>query len=67
MNRKFQEGLSLLGDLATVIKTKKNAIWTNQNPVLLLNERPRTIARTKVTAEKFIQFSRLMVLFSLQL
>ena len=36
-----------LGDLACVIKLKKNAIQANQNPTLLLNKWPRTILRQK--------------------
>ena len=48
------------------MKTKKNTIWTNQWSVPLLNEWPRTMEETMTTAKKFIEFSGLIVLFSLQ-
>ena len=48
---------SVLGDLATVIQTMKNAILTNQKTTLLLNGWPRTIAETMATATKFMKFS----------
>ena len=49
--------LDVLGDLATVIRTKKNAIQTNEMSTLLLNQRPRTIEETMVTATQFLEFS----------
>ena len=55
---KFKFGhRSELGDLATVIQTKANAIKTNQKTALLLNGWPRTIAETMATATKFMKFS----------
>ena len=44
--------LEILRDLASVIKTKKNAIWTNQKSVLLLNEWSRITAKAMTTARK---------------
>ena len=48
-----------LDDLAAVARTKKSG--------LLLNEWPRTIEKTMATTKKFVKFSRLTFLFSLQL
>ena len=56
-----------LGGLISVTKTKKDAIRTNQETVLLLNEWPRTTVRRMATAKKFTEFFQLIVLFSLQL
>ena len=53
----LSELTKLLGDLATVIETKENAISTNQKAALLLNGWPRTVAETMVTATKFMKFS----------
>ena len=43
-----------LGYPATVIKTKKTEIWTNQMQVILFNECPRTIAKTMMTTVKLM-------------
>ena len=53
----------LFGDLATVMKTKRTAIWTSQKSVPSLNKWPRTIAITIGTSKKLIDFSRLIVCF----
>ena len=42
----MKSSMKLLGDLTVDIKTRKNAIWTNQKTVLLSREWPRTIAKT---------------------
>ena len=55
----------ILGDLITAMKTKRNAILTNQKSVLLLYQWPRTIAKTMETVKKFITFFLLIVLFLL--
>ena len=49
--------------MATIMKTKRNAIWTNHKSVLLLNKWLKTITKTMTTAMKFIKFSRLIVYF----
>ena len=63
----FLTNASLLGDLPTVLKTKKNMMQTNQMLALLLNDWPRTIAKTITTAKNVTKFSLLIILFSFQL
>ena len=46
-----------LGDLTTVIKRKEKSVQTNQISTYLLNEWPKTIAKTMAAAIKFIKFS----------
>ena len=45
---------AVLGYLATVIRTKENAIQTNQISTLLLNEWPRTIGTATKISEIFL-------------
>ena len=53
-HRVYRNSKQGLCDLATVNRTKENAILTNQMLALLLNEWPRTIAETMVIITKFI-------------
>ena len=55
----------LLGDLVTVMKTKKNAVWTNQKSFLFLERVVKYNGKIMATTKNFITFSRLIVLFSL--
>ena len=54
-----------LGDLAHVIRTKGNAIWTNQISALLLNRWSKITVKTISTVKNFIRYSWLTVLFFL--
>ena len=58
VHRHSRDNLLLqLGDLATVIETKENAVQTNQGSTLLLDGCPRTIAKIIATATRFLRFS----------
>ena len=56
MWQKFEDMIheAVLDDLVTVIETRTNAIWTDHKSVLMLNARPKSIAITISTDEKFI-------------
>ena len=47
---------SLLGDLAIVTKTKRNAIWSNQQSVILLHEWRRTLVTAKNSLNHLDQY-----------
>ena len=66
-SRLFLESLNRVSGSLGQKYDSANYFQRDQKSVLLLNERPTTIARTVATANKPTEFTRLIVLFSLEL